>query len=128
MTAKADKKKAKMIATIANRARRGLGKKQANSVKRFITQYYEHVPPRDVLGESPDALLYSAIGLWEFAATRRPGRPKIRVFNPSKKEHGWESRHTVVEIVNDDMPFLVDSVTAELNRKDVTVHLAIHPV
>ncbi len=128
MTANADKKKAKLIATIANRARRKLGKKRADSVKLFITQYYEHVPPRDVLGESPDALLCSAVGLWEFAATRRPGRPKIRVYNPTLKEHGWESPHTVVEIVNDDMPFLVDSVTAELNRWDVTVHLAIHPV
>ncbi|MCH7486178.1 MAG: hypothetical protein IIC04_04245, partial [Proteobacteria bacterium] len=48
MTANADKKKAKLIATIANRARRKLGKKRADSVKRFITQYYEHVPPRDV--------------------------------------------------------------------------------
>ena len=36
--------------------------------------------------------------------------------------------HTVVEIVNDDMPFLVDSVTAELNRQNLTVHLIIHPV
>ena len=128
MTANANKKKVKLIAAIANRARRGLGKKRANSVKRFITRYYEHVPPQDVLGEKPDALLGSAMGLWEFASTRRPGRPKIRVFNPTKKEHGWESRHTVVEIVNDDMPFLVDSVTAELNRRDVYVHLAIHPV
>ena len=112
MTAKANKKKSTLIATIANRARRRLGKKQADSVKRFITQYYEHVPPQDVLGEEPDALLNSALGLWDFAATRRPGRPKIRVFNPTPKEHGWECQHTVVEIVNDDMPFLVDSVTA----------------
>ena len=128
MTKIADKKKAKLIATIADRARRGQGMKQADSVKRFITQYYEHVPPQDVLGESTDALLHSAMGLWELAATRLPGRPKIRVFNPTMKEHGWECRHTVVEIVNDDMPFLVDSVTAELNRRDVIVHLAIHPV
>ena len=128
MTTIADKKKAKLIATIASRARRGHGKKQANSIKRFITQYYEHVPPHDVLDEEPDALLNSALGLWKLAATRRPGRPKIHVFNPTKKEHGWECRHTVVEIVNDDMPFLVDSITAELNRRDVTVQLAIHPV
>ena len=128
MTANADKKKAKLIAAITNRARRKLGKRRAESVGHFITQYYEHVPPQDVIGGSPDALLRSAMGLWEFAATRRPGRPKIRVYNPTIKEHGWECQHTVVEIVNDDMPFLVDSVTAELNRRELIVHLAIHPV
>ena len=39
-----------------------------------------------------------------------------------------ESEHTIVEVVTDDMPFLVDSVTAELNRRDLTVHLVVHPI
>ncbi|MFX8786199.1 hypothetical protein ABTM90_20465, partial [Acinetobacter baumannii] len=50
------------------------------------------------------------------------------VYNPRLAEHGWASTHTVVEIVNDDMPFLVDSITAELNRRDISVHLVVHPV
>src|SRR5262249_5519078 len=44
------------------------------------------------------------------------------------EDHGWHSHHTVIEAVNDDMPFLVDSVTSALNRRDLTVHLVIHPV
>ena len=60
--------------------------------------------------------------------SRRHQPAKIRVFNPTPSEHGWRSTHTVVEIANDDMPFLVDSVTAELNRQELTVHLVIHPV
>ncbi len=68
------------------------------------------------------------MGLWNFFQQRAPEEPKIRVFNPNPAEHGWRSTHTVVEISNDDMPFLVDSVTAELNRQDLTVHLVIHPV
>jgi glutamate dehydrogenase len=35
----------------------------------------------------------------------------VRAFNPSPEEHGFQSTHTIVEIVNDDLPFLVDSVT-----------------
>ncbi len=42
--------------------------------------------------------------------------------------HGWESPHTAVEIVIDDMPFLVDSIGIELNRRGFGVHLIIHPV
>ncbi len=52
----------------------------------------------------------------------------MRVFNPRLDENGWESAHTVVEIVGDDMPFLVDSVTMEINRQGLTLHLIIHPV
>ncbi len=52
----------------------------------------------------------------------------MRVFNPSIEEHGWQSTHTVVEIVNDDMPFLVDSVTTEVNRSGLALHLLLHPV
>ena len=42
--------------------------------------------------------------------------------------HGWRSTHTVVDSFNDDMPFLVDSITMELNRHGLTVHRTIHPV
>ncbi|CAN0522273.1 unnamed protein product, partial [Laminaria digitata] len=66
--------------------------------------------------------------LSRFAQTPQPGTTKIRAVNPDIKKDGWECGHTVVEIVNDDMPFLVDSVTAELNRRNLTVHLIIHPV
>ena len=52
----------------------------------------------------------------------------MRVFNPTIDEHGWQSTHTIVEIVNDDMPFLVDSVTMEVNRHGLTLHLIIHPI
>ncbi|HEY5310537.1 MAG TPA: NAD-glutamate dehydrogenase, partial [Casimicrobiaceae bacterium] len=41
---------------------------------------------------------------------------------------GWQSTHTIIEIVNDDMPFLVDSVTMEVNRHGLTLHLIIHPL
>ncbi len=62
--------------------------------------------------------LYGAVrSLWQAAATRRAGEAKVRVFNASVEEQGWQSPHTVVEIVNDDMPFLVDSVQMEVLRQ-----------
>ena len=53
---------------------------------------------------------------------------RVRVFNPTIEEHGWQSTHTIIEIVNDDMPFLVDSVTMEVNRHGLTLHLIVHPI
>ena len=65
---------------------------------------------------------------WSFGAQRKPGVAKVRVYNPRPDEHGWISHHTIIEMVNDDMPFLVDSLTAALHRRDLTVHLVIHPI
>src|SRR3712207_1964118 len=40
----------------------------------------------------------------------------------------WQTTHTVVEMVNDDMPFLVDSTRMEINRQGYGIHLMIHPM
>ena len=50
------------------------------------------------------------------------------MFTPTVSEHGWSAGgHTVVEVVTDDMPFLVDSVTMELNEQHRDVHMVVHP-
>src|SRR5581483_6007737 len=75
-----------------------------------------------------DDLYGAGMALWQFAKTRQAGKAKLRIYSPRRAEHGWSSKHTVVEIVNDDMPFLVDSITGEINRHGLAVHLVIHPI
>ncbi|MFN7664161.1 MAG: NAD-glutamate dehydrogenase, partial [Inhella sp.] len=65
---------------------------------------------------------------WQFGQQRQPGQPKVRLLNPNVAEDGWASRHSVIEIVNDDMPFLVDSTTVEINRQGYTLHAIVHPI
>ena len=101
---------------------------RASQVEAFIRQFYANVPVGDIAQEPPEDLFCAALSLWQFAGKRQPGKPKLRVFNPRQDEHGWRSPHTIVEIVNDDMPFLVDSVTAELGRRGLDVHLVVHPI
>jgi glutamate dehydrogenase len=128
MTLRAEDHKNELIGRLAKRVRERFEPDRAAEVERFIRQLYANVPPDDLLRDSVDDLYGTAIGLWNFSQQRKPGQTKIRVFNPTLPEHGWHSTHTVVEINNDDMPFLVDSVVAELNRQDLTVHVVIHPV
>ncbi|MCA1778212.1 MAG: NAD-glutamate dehydrogenase, partial [Xanthomonadaceae bacterium] len=94
----------------------------------FARQFLRHMPAHEIgPGFVRDqGRIVSAI--FEFVRRRLPGELKIRLFNPLESEHGWTSSHTVVEMVNDDMPFLVDSVTLALSRLDLGVHLIIHPV
>ncbi len=94
----------------------------------FIRHFYENVPAGEIAAEETEDLYGAALSLWSFAATRKAGAAKIRVYNPCFDQHGWHSAHTVIEVVNDDMPFLVDSLTADLNRHGIAVHQLIHPV
>ena len=101
---------------------------QRATLEQFVNTYYEQVAPEDIIERRADDLYGAALSLWNFARKRTPGQPKLRVFNPSVEEHGWQSTHTVIEIVNDDMPFLVDSVTMEVNKHGQTLHLIVHPI
>jgi glutamate dehydrogenase len=103
-------------------------KARSAQVETFVRQFYANVPVADIAQDSPEDLFCAALSLWHFAHKRQAGTAKVRVFNPHQDEHGWRSSHTMVEIVNDDMPFLVDSVTAELARQDLDVHLVVHPI
>ncbi len=128
MTPRSEGHKAAVIRRLAAAARRRVGKARAEHAQRFVRQYYADVAPEDLQQESEENLVGAALSVWSFLQTRPRGKPKLRVFNPSVRDHGFLSAHTVVEIVTDDMPFLVDSVTGELNRHGLTVHIVIHPI
>jgi len=114
----------RIVATIHDR----LPSDQADQVESFTRQLYRQVDPEDLLEREVPDLYGAALAQWGFARQRPPGTAKVRVYSPRFEEHGWRSVHTVVEIVTDDMPFLVDSVSMELNRQGLTIHLPIHPV
>ncbi len=97
----------------------------AAELSRF-SRFYYHVSPVDELLERRLDNLYGAtLSCWHFIQQLDPGSAKVRVLNPDVEQHGWHSGHTVIEILNFDMPFLVDSVRMELNRQGLSIH-AIH--
>jgi len=94
----------------------------------FISAFYQRVPPANVIERSPADLCAGALALWHFAVQRPPGRAKVRVYNATAAADGWDTADTIVEIVNDDMPFLVDSTVAAINRRGGVARLVVHPV
>ncbi|MEZ5668592.1 MAG: NAD-glutamate dehydrogenase [Alphaproteobacteria bacterium] len=95
---------------------------------RYLSCLYSHVPPEDMQERGSDALLGAGLALFRLAYRWADGKPQVRIFNPDVEQHGWQSAHTIIEIVQRDMPFLVDSITTELNRRGLAVHLIVHPV
>jgi len=94
----------------------------------LIALYYRLVPAEE-LGSAESVELAAAVrSHLALAADRVPGRAVVQLLNPTLAEDGWSSRDTVVQIVTDDMPYLVDSVVAELTRIKVSVRRLVHPI
>ncbi|MEE8444044.1 MAG: NAD-glutamate dehydrogenase domain-containing protein, partial [Alphaproteobacteria bacterium] len=127
MTAPTTSLKHDAIDAVVGMARRRLTGARADAAAEFIQHYYSDIAAEDIVGADPDDLYGAVLSLWQFGATRKPGAAKVRVFNPRVEKDGWHCAHTIVEVIHDDIPFLVDSVTMELNRRDMTVHLVVHP-
>jgi glutamate dehydrogenase len=98
---------------------------EAAGAGEFVRQYYADAAPED-LGELD--LYGAALAHWHLIQRRRPGEAKVHAYTPRVDEHGWQSEHSVVEIVSDDMPFLVDSVAMAVTRHGSAIHLYVHPV
>jgi glutamate dehydrogenase len=94
----------------------------------FVRHFYHWVPPEDLAGRSIRDLCGAAMAVWDFARDRTPSSASVRAYNPRVGENGWQSTNTIVEVVTDDMPFLVDSVGMELSRHGYGIQLSIVPV
>ncbi|HEX6461619.1 MAG TPA: NAD-glutamate dehydrogenase [Thermoleophilaceae bacterium] len=117
-----------LIEGVCDRIREELSNAEAELAEAFVRQYYRWVSPDDLEERSTADLFGASLAHFRLMRKRAPHEPNLRIYNPSLGEDGWESTHTVVEIVTDDMPFLIDSVGMELNRRGFGVHMIIHPV
>ena len=104
-------------------------KAQSNLPQRFVRSYFRGVGEEDLAERTPAVLAKFAMEHLAFGSVRKPaGQSLIRVFNPDPKRDGFESPHTVVMLVTDDAPFLVDSVGIVFRRAEIAVHMIVHPV
>ncbi len=94
----------------------------------FVQHYFESATPYELENYDSHTLFQIALSFWKFSAVRKSGEVLLRVFNPSLDGHGWSSPNSVLQVVCDDMPFLVDSVLGELNAQDLTLHAVLHPI
>ncbi len=99
-----------------------------NEATLFAGAFYARMNADEFETREMSAWAELAYGFFEFAQVRKPGQTLIRMFNPDPEQDGWESAHTVIQIVNDNMPFLVDSVGMVLANLGIGVHVLGHPV
>ena len=94
----------------------------------FVASLLGRVAPEDLLRYGPQELAAFARDGWTFLTTRKPGAAKVRFDLAPATIGGQLKPVSVIEIVNDDMPFLVDSVMGELTDRGLDVRLIAHPI
>ncbi|MDJ0345723.1 NAD-glutamate dehydrogenase [Streptomyces sp. H10-C2] len=133
MQTKLDEAKAELLARAARVAEnspagghpgQGLN---AEALTAFLQRYYLHSAPEDLLDRDPVDVFGAALSHYRLAERRPQGTANVRVHTPTVEENGWQCSHTVVEVVTDDMPFLVDSVTNALSQANRAIHVVVHP-
>ncbi|RFC73978.1 NAD-glutamate dehydrogenase [Streptomyces sp. AcE210] len=139
MQTKLDEAKAELLARAARVAenspagghlpagKNGEGAPDQESVLAFLQRYYLHTAPEDLADRDPVDVFGAAVSHYRLAEVRPQGTANVKVHTPTVEENGWTCSHSVVEVVTDDMPFLVDSVTNELSRQGRGIHVVIHP-
>jgi len=121
-----EQEKAAKVEALAGRLAGEMGTGAGAAV--FVRELYGHAAVADVLGVADEDLLAAARALWAFAAERTPGAPRLRIYQPAAVSGGWNAPNVVIECINDDMPFIVDSVTQALKGLDVDPLLVLHPI
>jgi glutamate dehydrogenase len=101
---------------------------RARDVQRLAQLFFQRMSREDLATRGATAWSALIAGLADFIRVRMAETTSVRVFNPGMDEHGWDSSHTVIQIVTDDSPFLVDSVSMAIGQNGCLVHNVIHPV
>lgn len=103
--------------------------KSIPSLKSFLNIFYKNVPKEDVQLMPPEHIKHAAQAHLDISLRRKFGTgARISVYTPTKKKNGWDAGCTIIDIVNDDMAFLVDSVVAEIVSRGYHINVFLHPI
>jgi glutamate dehydrogenase len=102
------------------------GAVSVGDLKRYLEAFYRHVPPPDLLAAGPARAGEVAAEAARVAARRPQGRAIVQV-RAAGERAALEASRGVVDVVTDDMPFLVDSITMELTRHNLDSYHLVHP-
>lgn len=128
MSRRAAENKTELLKQLQALVKERLPEKRSEPLSRFIQGYFAHAAETDLMQWRLDDLYGATLAAWQFMQDRPADDTLIRVFNPDYERHGWQSTHTVIEVLQTDMPFIVDSLRMELNRRNLSIHAILNTV
>lgn len=91
-------------------------------------QFYHHTSATEIIHQPIETLFYAVLSMWKVAQKRTYEQIHVHVYNPDQVRDGWNCPHTVIEIIQKDSPFLVDSIMTALRENNLSVHSVVHPI
>ncbi|MEO8409330.1 MAG: hypothetical protein ABI478_02075, partial [Propionivibrio sp.] len=102
--------------------------KIAPDVAAHLEHYFDDADVASFADANPEELHGAALQHYRLGLARQPGQAAIAFYTPDFDRHGWHSPHTVIDVVTDDMPFLIDSITMAVHDHGLSIHQLMHPL
>lgn len=118
----------KLIKTVTEEVIQHYPKSEHTNLSHFVRCYFEFIVLEEIRDYPAKVIAAAMMDSYSMFEKRKEGTPFVKVYNPEIKVHGWNSNHTVITLINDDRPFLVDSVTEALTRLGCDIFHLAHPV
>jgi glutamate dehydrogenase len=115
-----------IIKQVTDAIQKKLGKKKAVLCIEFMSQFLNTVGLEDLQNWTIDNLCCAGIHFWSTLQKRQYSQPEIEIYNPTLEQDGWKVPYTVLEVVTDDQPFLVDTIRMTVNRLGLSSHLIMY--
>ena len=89
---------------------------------KFTEYFFSRYPLEELAGRYLGDVFGSIYQWWRYIQKFDGVQPKVSLINPKLDVEGWVCPHTVLVVQQVDMPFLVDSIRIELNRRNIAIH------
>jgi glutamate dehydrogenase len=99
-----------------------------NLLSKYINIFFSGSVKKDFDDYKVEELFNLASSSFNFFSQKPANNFKVQLYNPSKTKDGFDFPYTILNIVNDDMPFLVDSVVMQFDNLDIEIRNIIHPI
>lgn len=103
-------------------AREKLPAADLSEFMKFVELYFSRFPLEELAGRYLVDVFGSVYQWWKYIQRFDGLQPKVSLINPKLEIEGWVCPHTVLVVHQTDMPFLVDSIRIELNRRNIAIH------
>ena len=116
------------VAAIAAAVRGMVDPPDAATAEKFANLTCSELGPEELARRGVDGWAAMCADLFRWVRSRPAGHASVRAFNPDPSHNGWRCPHSVIEVITDDVPFLVDSLEMVIRGEGLRLHRLIHPV
>ena len=95
--------------------------------KKFVAAYYENIAADELGDRSTEKLFGLAHNHWRLTQSRKRNEIKLELFNAVTETHVWKSKRSIMQVVLNDSPFIIDSIGLIIERMGYNINLTIHP-